>query len=129
VHDAEAAGDGAHPRQDRLGHDLSARTRTHQRAGTSSSSAPSAASIAAHASRKDVSSYLFDRARLPAAVPDALPGVAWARWMKIVDDDHMLPMTGEPDNIKVVVSGGPGAVPRRPVVGMTRSVTCPWRLR
>ncbi len=77
--------------------------------------------------RKDVSSYLFDRARLPASLFHRhFQELAWARWMKIVDDDHMLPMTGEPDNIKVVVSGGPGKHSLVvPSWGMTRSVTLP----
>jgi hypothetical protein len=85
-----------------------------------------AASLARHAlTRKDVQSYLFDRARLPAAVfRRHFQERAWARWMHIVRDDHALPMTGEPDNIRVVVSGGPGKHSLVvPSWGMTRSVT------
>jgi len=87
-----------------------------------------AASIAERAmTRKDVSSYLFDRARLPASVfRRHFQELAWARWMKAVDDDHLLPMTGEPDNIKVMVSGGPGKHSLVvPSWGMTRSATIP----
>lgn len=77
--------------------------------------------------RKDVSSYLFDHARLPARVfRRHFEERAWARWMHIVDDDHLLPMTGEPDNIRVVVAGGPGKHSLVvPSWGVTRSVTLP----
>jgi hypothetical protein len=87
-----------------------------------------AASLAAGAlTREDVAAYLFDRARLPASLfRRHFQELAWARWMKIVDDDHLLPMTGEPDNIRVVVSGGPGKHSLVvPSWGMTRSVTLP----
>ena len=77
--------------------------------------------------RRDVQSYLFDRARLPAHVfRRHFEELAWAQWMKVVADDHALPMTGEPDNIRVVVSGGPGKHSLLlPSWGMTRSVTLP----
>lgn len=77
--------------------------------------------------RKDVQSYLFDRARLPARTfRKHFQELAWPRWMKLVDDDHLLPMTAEADNIKVVVSGGPGKHSLViPSWGMTRSVTLP----
>jgi hypothetical protein len=87
-----------------------------------------AASIArAGLSRKDVQSYLFDRARMPAAVfRRHFQELAWTQWMKTVADDHPLPMTAEPDNIRVVVSGGPGKHSLViPSWGMTRSVTLP----
>jgi hypothetical protein len=78
-------------------------------------------------SRKDVQSYLFDRARMPAAVfRRHFQELAWTQWMKTVADDHLLPMTAEPDNIRVVVSGGPGKHSLViPSWGMTRSVTLP----
>jgi hypothetical protein len=85
-----------------------------------------AASCAMRAlSRRDVSSYLFDRARMQAGVFNRhFEERAWAQWMKIVPDDHMLPMTGEPDNIRVVVAGGPGKHSLVvPSWGMTRSAT------
>ena len=54
-------------------------------------------------------SYLYDRARMPAAVfRRHFEELAWAQWMKTVPDDHLLPMTGEPGNIRVLVAGGPG---------------------
>jgi hypothetical protein len=87
-----------------------------------------AASMAQRAmSRDDVSSYLFDRARMPASTfRHHFEELAWARWMHTVPDDHMLPMTGEPGNIKVVVAGGPGKHSLViPSWGMTRSVTLP----
>ena len=77
--------------------------------------------------REDVSSYLFDRARLPAGLfRRHFQELAWAQWMKTVADDHLLPMTGEPDNIRVLVAGGPGKHSLVvPSWGMTRSVTLP----
>lgn len=87
-----------------------------------------AASLAQRAmTRKDISSYLFDHARIPARVfRRHFEELAWTQWMKIVDDDHLLPMTAEPDNIRVVVAGGPGKHSLVvPSWGMTRSVTLP----
>jgi hypothetical protein len=87
-----------------------------------------AASLAQRAmTRKDVQSYLFDHARMPAHVfRKHFEELAWSQWMKIVDDDHLLPMTAEPDNIRVVVAGGPGKHSLVvPSWGMTRSVTLP----
>lgn len=87
-----------------------------------------AASLAEHAlTRRDVQSYLFDTARMPASLfRKHFQELAWARWMLTVADDHMLPMTAEPDNIKVVVAGGPGKHSLVvPSWGMTRSVTLP----
>jgi hypothetical protein len=77
--------------------------------------------------RKDVQSYLFDRARMPAHVfRRHFQELAWAQWMKSVPDDHLLPMTAEPDNIRVVVAGGPGKHSLVvPSWGMTKSVTLP----
>jgi hypothetical protein len=87
-----------------------------------------AASIAQRGmTRKDVQSYLFDHARMPAHVfRRHFEELAWTQWMKLVDDDHLLPMTAEPDNIRVVVAGGPGKHSLVvPSWGMTRSVTLP----
>ena len=56
-----------------------------------------------------MSLYLYDRARMPAAVfRRHFEELAWTQWMKTVPDDHLLPMTGEPGNIRVLVAGGPG---------------------
>jgi len=87
-----------------------------------------AASIAERAmTRRDVSDYLFNTARLPARLfRKHFQELAWAAWMKAVDDDTLLPMTGDADNIKVVVAGGPGKHSLVvPSWGMTRSVTLP----
>ena len=87
-----------------------------------------AASLAQRAmTRKDISSYLFDHARIPHHVfKRHFEERAWTQWMKIAADDHPLPMTAEPDNIRVVVAGGPGKHSLVvPSWGMTRSVTLP----
>ncbi len=77
--------------------------------------------------REDVSHYLYERARMPAAVfRHHFEELAWTQWMKSVPDDHALPMTGDPDNIRVLVAGGPGKHTLVvPSWGMTRSVTMP----
>jgi hypothetical protein len=77
--------------------------------------------------RPDVQSYLFDRARLPAGLfRRHFAELAWTQWMKTVPDDHPLPMTAEPDNIRITVAGGPGKHSLLlPSWGMTRSVTLP----
>lgn len=87
-----------------------------------------AASLAQRAfTRRDVQSYLFDRARISAGTfRRHFSELAWAQWMKTVADDHMLPMTAEPDNIRVLVAGGPGKHSHLvPSWGMTRSITLP----
>jgi hypothetical protein len=87
-----------------------------------------AATIAARGwSRRDIASYLFDRARLPAgAVRAAFGSRAWEPWMHAVPDDALLPMTGHPDHIRVFVCGGPGKHSSIvPSWGMTKSVTLP----
>ncbi len=87
-----------------------------------------AASIAERAmTRRDVSDYLFNTARLPAWLfRRHFQELAWAAWMKAVDDEELLPMTGSAENIRVLVSGGPGKHSLLvPSWGMTRSVTLP----
>ena len=87
-----------------------------------------AASIAERGmTRRDVSNYLFNTARMPARVfRRHFQELAWANWMKTVDDDELLPMTGDADNIRVLVSGGPGKHSLVvPSWGMTRSATLP----
>lgn len=88
-----------------------------------------AATIASHGwDRADVQSFLFETARLPRRVlRSAFESLAWRPWqLAIDDDDALLPMTDHPDNIRVLVAGGPGkhscVVPSW---GMTRSVTVP----
>jgi hypothetical protein len=78
--------------------------------------------------RRDVSSYLFDHARLPLSLLKRhFAERAWQQWMHVVsDDDHAMPMTGDADNIRVVVVGGPGKHSLvLPSWGVTRSVTLP----
>jgi hypothetical protein len=77
--------------------------------------------------REDVSSYLYERARMPAALfRRHFQELAWATWMKVAADDVLLPMTGHPDNIRVLVAGGPGKHSLVvPSWGMTRSATVP----
>ncbi|MDW3218953.1 MAG: hypothetical protein R8F63_10105 [Acidimicrobiales bacterium] len=77
--------------------------------------------------RADVASYLFQNARLPAGEFRAAFGLlAWEPWQRALPDDALVPMTGHPDHIKVLVVGGAGkhscVVPSW---GMTKSVTIP----
>jgi len=78
-------------------------------------------------SRRDVASHLFQKARLP--VPElkrAFALRAWAPWMERLSDHEDAPMTDHPDNIRVLVVGGPGKHSSViPSWGMTRSVTLP----
>ena len=131
VHDAEAAGDPALI-LDKIG---SAMTSLGQNNAPISQAEyfivlgpEHAASIAERAmTRRDVSNYLFNAARIPAWVfRKHFQELAWANWMKAVDDDELLPMTGDADNIRVLVSGGPGKHSLVvPSWGMTRSATVP----
>ena len=75
--------------------------------------------------RRDIASYLFDQARVDAGVfRRHFSELAWAEWMKLAADDQALPMTEHPDNIRVIVVGGPGKHSAViPSWGMTRSVT------
>lgn len=87
-----------------------------------------ASTIASHGwTRRDVSSYLFQTARLPAATfRAAFTSLAWEPWMRAVADHELLPMTGHPDHIRVFVCGGPGKHSSViPSWGMTKSVTLP----
>jgi hypothetical protein len=87
-----------------------------------------AASIAAAGwSRADVQSHLYETARLPAATfRSAFASRAWEPWMEGATDDALLPMTGHPDNYRVLVAGGAGKHSCViPSWGMTRSVTLP----
>lgn len=87
-----------------------------------------AATIAAAGwSRRDIASYLFQQARMPASVlRSAFAGRAWAPWMEAAADDDLLPMTGSADHIRTVVIGGAGK--HSSVIaswGMTASATVP----
>jgi hypothetical protein len=78
-------------------------------------------------SRGDVASYLFQRARLPVGeLKQAFGHRAWAPWMQALQDGDAAPMTGHPDNIRIMVVGGAGRHSSViPSWGMTRSVTIP----
>jgi len=78
-------------------------------------------------SRRDVASYLFQKARLPAAeLKRAFALRAWEPWMERLGDHDPAPMTAHPDNIRILVVGGPGKHSSViPSWGMTRSVTLP----
>lgn len=73
----------------------------------------------------DISSYLFQKARMPAhELRAAFALRAWAPWMQAAADDELVPMTESADNIRVFVTGGPGKHSSViPSWGMTRSVT------
>jgi hypothetical protein len=78
-------------------------------------------------SRRDVSSYLHQRARMPAReLRAAFELLAWEPWQRALRDDELVPMTAHPDNIRVMVVGGPGKHSSVvPSWGMTTSVTIP----
>lgn len=86
-----------------------------------------AATIAGHGwARRDVQSFLYEQARLPRRVlRDAFDTVAWVPWLAAIENDTArLPMTDDPDNIRVLVAGGAGKHSCViPSWGMTRSVT------
>jgi len=75
--------------------------------------------------RRQIASYLHQRARMPAGeLRRAFDLRAWAPWQQTLDDDELMPMTEHPDNIKVFVVGGPGKHSSViPSWGMTKSVT------
>lgn len=84
-----------------------------------------AACAAAGWTRRDVASYLHQRARLPAReLREAFALLAWEPWQIALGDDELVPMTAHPDNIKVMVVGGAGKHSSViPSWGMTKSVT------
>lgn len=87
-----------------------------------------AATIAAAGwTRRDVQSYLYERARLPAGrLREAFDVAQYRPWLKALDDGDAHPVTDHPDNIRVLVAGGPGKHSCViPSWGMTSSVTLP----
>ncbi len=71
-----------------------------------------AATLAADGfSRGDVQRYLFEHARLPLA-RRRLGGMwgihDWPRWMATADDQALLPIVPGPEDILLMVAGGPG---------------------
>lgn len=77
--------------------------------------------------RQHVASYLFQQARMPAGeLRAAFDLLAWEPWQRALADDELVPMTGHPDHIKVMVVGGAGKHSCViPSWGMTKSVTIP----
>ncbi len=77
--------------------------------------------------RSDVQSYLYERARLPAGVfRDAFDVVQYRPWLQALDDEDLMPITDHPDNLRILVAGGPGKHSCViPSWGMTKSVTLP----
>jgi hypothetical protein len=87
-----------------------------------------AATTAAHGwSRRDVSFYLYQRARLPVSTfRRNFDVVTWEPWKRALGDDELVPMAGDPDNIRVLVAGGAGKHSSLiPSWGITKSVTVP----
>jgi len=76
-------------------------------------------------SRRDVQSYLFEKARLPAAtLRRAFRVMQWRPWLAALTDGDPMPLTDHPDQIRVLVAGGPGKHSSViPSWGMTKSVT------
>jgi hypothetical protein len=59
--------------------------------------------------RVDVQWYLYERARLPAAVlKEAFHSRMWPRWLRRAADGDLIPMTDRPENYKIFVTGGEG---------------------
>ena len=77
--------------------------------------------------RRDVQSYLFERARISAGeFRRAFEGAVRRPWFEALRDADPMPITDHPDNIRVLVAGGPGKHSCViPSWGMTRSVTLP----
>ncbi len=78
-------------------------------------------------SRSHVASYLHQKARMTVGeLKQAFALRAWAPWQQALGDDELMAMTEHPDNIKVLVVGGPGKHSCViPSWGMTKSVTVP----
>jgi hypothetical protein len=87
-----------------------------------------AATIAAAGwNRRDVQSYLYERARLPAGTfRRAFEVTQYRPWQAALGDEERMPITSHPDNIRVLVAGGAGKHSSViPSWGMTKSVTLP----
>lgn len=78
-------------------------------------------------SRRDVQSYLFERARLTAGeFRRAFDVVQYRPWLADLRASEAMPITDHPDQIRVLVAGGPGKHSCViPSWGMTKSVTQP----
>ena len=75
----------------------------------------------------DVSRHLYEQATMRVGdLRDAFALRAWAPWQEELADDNRMSMTERPENIRVLVVGGPGKHSSVvPSWGMTRSVTLP----
>ena len=78
-------------------------------------------------SRRDVQSFLYEKARLSARqLRDAFNVVQLRPWIQSLSDSDAVPITDHPDNIRVLVAGGAGKHSCViPSWGMTKSVTLP----
>jgi hypothetical protein len=78
-------------------------------------------------SRRDVQSYLYERARFPARrFREAFGVVQYRPWIHALSGDDPMPITDHPDNIRLLVAGGAGKHSCViPSWGMTQSVTLP----
>ncbi|HPG25225.1 MAG TPA: hypothetical protein PLW10_06305 [Myxococcota bacterium] len=77
--------------------------------------------------RRDVQSFLYERARRPAhEFRRAFDVVQYRPWLAALDDADPMPITDHPENVRVLVAGGAGKHSCViPSWGMTRSVTLP----
>jgi hypothetical protein len=78
-------------------------------------------------SKSDVKRFLYETARLPAHdfPPEFLDGVVWRRRPKWFSSDHpqaTIPLADSPDDIQIVVAGGPG--PHSAVLPSFGEATC-----
>ncbi len=86
-----------------------------------------AACAAAGWTRRDVALFVHQRAVMRVGdLREAFAARAWAPWQHALGDHELMSITEHPDNIKVMVVGGPGKHSSViPSWGMTRSVTVP----
>lgn len=77
--------------------------------------------------RRDVQQYLYHRAQISVADRRRHFGQIGQGWVQVLHDDEMMPMAMNPDDIRVMVAGGPGKHSCViPVWGsISRSVTAP----
>jgi hypothetical protein len=60
-------------------------------------------------SRQDVQRYLYQKARMPLGLRRGHFDLAGPAWIRSLDDpDALVPMTADPEDIRVMVAGGPG---------------------
>jgi hypothetical protein len=83
-------------------------------------------------SKRDVKTYLFERARIPLGRMRTGGGIGapygngWPRWMETEDDAALSPVASRPDDLIVIVAGGPGRHSLWiPAWGSSVSVTLP----